>query len=247
MIVIAHRGVHDVEPENSLAAFNAAVAVGADGIEFDVQATADGALVVIHDYHLDDLTDTSGFVFESSLEAVRAARLGRATGAVSDGRIPLLIEVLSLHGLSFELEVKTPDPSAVDLIVETVHDAAVESRVEFTSSYPAVLARIRKIAPAARIGLFCRRRHPLVPEHAHRHQVLAECELLQATCLHLSADMIDDDWVERCRADGLIVHAANVNDLELLDRVQKLGVDQLSTDRCDLALAGRQASSVHLT
>ncbi len=245
MRVIAHRGIHDIEPENSLAAFEAAAVAGADGIEFDVQVTADGALVVIHDLQLDNLTNAHGNVFESTLDAVRTALLDRTAGATSDGRIPLLADVLALQGLSFEIEVKTLDPMAIDQIVGVVQDAALETRVEFTSSHTMVLARIRSFAPQAQVGVFCRPRHPLVPERAHRYQTLGECELLNATCLHLSTDTIDEEWVDRCRANGLIVHAANVNNAESLASVQKLGVDQLSTDNCRLVLAGRLTKSSH--
>jgi glycerophosphoryl diester phosphodiesterase len=229
--------MHDVEPENSLAAFEAASRAGADGIEFDVQVTADGELVIFHDLRLEDLSDGRGYIFESTLEAVRAATLERTAGATSDGRIPLLGEVLALPDLSFELEVKTLNPTAIDDIVRAVQDAELETRVEFTSVHAAVLARIRALVPGGRIGVFCRTRHPLVPEAAHRRQVIGECELLSASCLHLPTTTIDDDWVERCRAGGLLVHAANVNEADDLANVRRLGVDQLSTDNCELVFA----------
>ncbi len=70
-LVIAHRGGAGLWPENTLFAFQNAVALGADALEFDVHATSDGQLVVIHDATVDRTTDGSGRVGEMTLEALR--------------------------------------------------------------------------------------------------------------------------------------------------------------------------------
>ena len=58
--VIAHRGASSEEKENTLPAFERAIELGADYVEFDVQASSDGGLVVFHDLRLDRLTDARG-------------------------------------------------------------------------------------------------------------------------------------------------------------------------------------------
>ena len=60
--VWAHRGASGYAPENTMAAFEKAVELGADGIELDVQLTKDGELVVIHDETIDRVSDGSGWV-----------------------------------------------------------------------------------------------------------------------------------------------------------------------------------------
>ena len=70
MKVIGHRGASAQSPENTMAAFRAAIELGADGIEFDVHLTSDGQLVVIHDAMLDRTTSGSGPVFETTAEAI---------------------------------------------------------------------------------------------------------------------------------------------------------------------------------
>src|SRR5262249_12116259 len=72
-LVIAHRGASALAPENTLAAFRLALAMGADGVEMDVQLTADGHPVVIHDARVDRTTNGSGLV--SKLTASQIARL----------------------------------------------------------------------------------------------------------------------------------------------------------------------------
>src|SRR3954467_15312085 len=61
-LVIAHRGASGLAPENTMAAFRLAVALGADGFELDVQLSADGQPVVIHDARLNRTTDHTGAV-----------------------------------------------------------------------------------------------------------------------------------------------------------------------------------------
>lgn len=87
----AHRGLHDARrPENSLAAFEAAIAAGM-GIECDVQLSADRVAVVFHDLTTDRLTGSTGWV-----RARSAAALGAMTLRGSDQTIPTLAQALAL-------------------------------------------------------------------------------------------------------------------------------------------------------
>src|SRR5262245_45381396 len=72
-LVIAHRGASALAPENTLAAVNLALALGADGVEFDVQLASDGRPVVIHDLRLDRTTSGAGPV--TALPSVELSNL----------------------------------------------------------------------------------------------------------------------------------------------------------------------------
>lgn len=108
----AHRGLHGpAAPENSRAAFAAAIAAG-HGIELDVQASAEGVPIVFHDYELDRLTDEHGQTRDRS-----AAALGRIRLKGSEETIPTLAEALALIGGKAPLliEVKTTGRAAAAL------------------------------------------------------------------------------------------------------------------------------------
>lgn len=104
---IAHRGLHsNGVPENSMAAFRAAVDLGV-GIELDIQPSADGVAMAFHDYDLERLTGTAGPVGEQRADDLRALPLlGTPHGipclrdvlALVDGRVPLLIEIKDRDG-----------------------------------------------------------------------------------------------------------------------------------------------------
>lgn len=106
--IVAHRGVSDLFPENTRAAFDAAVMCGADAIECDVQLTADDQIVICHDPMLDRYGHTGVCIAESSLHVLRTLNIGSWFGKeffserlmILDellgefgGRIPLLLEV----------------------------------------------------------------------------------------------------------------------------------------------------------
>ena len=98
MWVIAHRGASSELPENTLPAFERAIELGADFVEFDVQASSDGGLVVFHDLRLDRLTPARGPLRARPLDELR--RLG----------IPTLEEVLELTAgrIGVMVELKNP-------------------------------------------------------------------------------------------------------------------------------------------
>ncbi|HSA56474.1 MAG TPA: glycerophosphodiester phosphodiesterase [Gemmatimonadaceae bacterium] len=113
--VVGHRGNAAHAPENTLESFRQAVALGADALEMDVHATADGAVVVLHDPTLDRTTDRSGRVDQTTLAVVKQADAGARF--TSDGNrfpwrgrgltIPTLDEVLeSFREMPLLIELK---------------------------------------------------------------------------------------------------------------------------------------------
>src|SRR4029434_9244669 len=93
LMVIAHRGASSYAPENTFAAFDLALQMGARHIELDVEATRDGHIVVIHDGAVDRTTDGSGPVAGQTLEALQALDAGSWVGQEFTGeRIPPVSE-----------------------------------------------------------------------------------------------------------------------------------------------------------
>lgn len=97
--VIAHRGSSADEIENTLPAFERAIADGADFVELDVQASADGALVVFHDLELDRLTPLRGPLRRRPLAELREVGIPTLEEvlALTAGRIDLMVELKSAH------------------------------------------------------------------------------------------------------------------------------------------------------
>jgi glycerophosphoryl diester phosphodiesterase len=165
-LVVAHRGASRREPENTLPAFDAAVAVGADAVEFDVRMTADGHAVVLHDPDLDRTTDGTGPVHEVTLADLKRLRV-RAAGGSGDGKpveVPTLAETLELLSgrVAIDVEIKNlpgepgfdPDEEvAVDATLHALEESAFVGAVLVSSFNPRSIARSRELAPDVPTGL----------------------------------------------------------------------------------------------
>lgn len=117
--VVAHRGVHEGIPENTLAAYRRAIELGADFVEIDVRETKDGHLVSIHNSTVDAYTkDATGAVNEFTLEELKALDIGSRVGPEwTDERIPTFEEILEVcqWKIGIYLDLKQ---ASVDKILE---------------------------------------------------------------------------------------------------------------------------------
>ncbi len=111
VIVLAHRGYSAKAPENTMAAFELALAVGADGIELDVHMTRDGEIVVIHDDTLDRTTNGKGSVSDQTMAELRELDAGSWFSPEFAGeRIPtlkLVLELIKDKDVLLNIEIKT--------------------------------------------------------------------------------------------------------------------------------------------
>ena len=109
-LVWAHRGASGYAPENTLAAFEKAVELGADGVELDIQLTKDDEIVVIHDEKIDRTSDGEGWVKDYTLEELRGFNYNRTKPEYEHADIPTMREVFELlkpTGLFINIEIKT--------------------------------------------------------------------------------------------------------------------------------------------
>ena len=154
-LILGHRGAPLAAPENSLAAFEAALRGGADGVECDARLTAELAVVIHHDETLDRTAEGTGPVRSKTLRELRALRL---RGGAGGERIPLLAEVLDLcrgrGGALVEAKVELPgeaEPLA-DAILREIDRAGGKGEVGVISFSHAVVARVAAKAPELPYG-----------------------------------------------------------------------------------------------
>jgi glycerophosphoryl diester phosphodiesterase len=161
-LVYAHRGGAALRPENTLAAFDHALALGADGLELDVRLTRDGEVVVHHDAVLERATDGHGAIAARSLAELASLDAGYrfapsgASGFPFRGqgiRIPTLREVLGRYpGVPLVIELKGAQPALARGVVELVRAASAVDGVSVGSFYSGVLKAIRRMEPAVATG-----------------------------------------------------------------------------------------------
>ena len=224
-LVIAHRGASGHRPENTIAAYELAVAQRADMIEIDLHRTRDGAVVITHDELLDGLGG-QGEIADATLAEVRALDAG-------DGeRVPLLDEVLDRFAarIPFNLELKQstrgPYPELERLAIEAVARRGVLDQTLFSSFYDPVLETLRKESEAVRIALLLSRRYP--EGWAERARALG------AEALNPEAVLVDRELVERAHGEGLAVYVFTVDAPDAMERLLEMGVDGIFTNVPDV-------------
>ncbi len=232
--VFGHRGASAHAPENTLPAFEQALAEGADGLEFDVKLSQDGRVVVMHDATLERTTDGRGRVNRHSLEALRgldaAAHFPAAAGRT---QIPTLEEVLDRFGrrtiLNIELTNYTsPLDALVPRVLALVRRFGLQDRVLLSSFFPQNLWLAGALAPRVYRGML---------SEANALGRLVDGGLWRLGCqaLHPHLDSVTPALVQAVHRRGGRVHVYTVNRPEDMRRLRDWGVDAIFTD--DPALA----------
>jgi glycerophosphoryl diester phosphodiesterase len=242
-LVFAHRGGAALAPENTFAAFDHGLALGADGLELDVRLSRDGVAVVHHDETLDRTTNFHGrlahFTAEQLWRADAGYRFGHPDAAPFRGLghgIPRLEWVLSRYDdARVIIELKDNTADLAQAVAAAVRTADAIDRVCVGSFGLRALRAVRALEPAlatsaardeVRWALYrAKVRWPLKNARYQGYQV---CEIFGTT------RVVSPRFIEMSHRAGLPVQVWTVNEPEEAHRLLDWGVDALITDRPDL-------------
>lgn len=226
--IFAHRGSKGTHPENTMAAFIEAERAGADGIEFDVQLSADGEMVVIHDETLDRTTSMQGYVKDYTARELKEADAGIAFAKAFTGeRIPLLREVFewaASNQLLMNAELKNdkiPYPGLEEKVIEMVQSFGLEDRVILSSFNHSSIDRLKKLAPSLERALLFEE----LPGNIL--QVLAG---KQEKGFHPKARTLNDELCRQARELGYKVRPWTANQEKEIRRLIDMEVHAIITD-----------------
>ncbi|KHS81482.1 glycerophosphodiester phosphodiesterase family protein [Pectobacterium brasiliense] len=152
VLAVAHRGVWDSAPENSLAALREAIRLGVDIVEMDAQLTADSHVVVIHDDTLDRTSDMRGCIGKMTLAEIRQARLRGSDGGsawpLSNEKVPLLYEVLEEARGRIVINVDVKHEHEFGVIARDIRDKGLSAGVIMKSPVDLAAARFPIVSPS---------------------------------------------------------------------------------------------------
>jgi glycerophosphoryl diester phosphodiesterase len=240
--IFAHRGASAHAPENTLAAFELALAQNTDGIELDTKLSADGHVVVIHDRTVDRTTGVRGKVKDLSLANLRALDAGSSFADIfQNEKIPTLEEVFEALGKRTFINVEltnytTPRDHLVESVCILVKKFGLQNRIMFSSFFASNLSKAKTYLPEVPQGL------------------LAFGGLLGAwarsfgfafgkyQALHPYITDITHQQVQRVHRLERRIHVWTVNAADDMRRLFNWGVDAIFTDDPQLAVQMREES-----
>ena len=222
-LVGAHRGASARAPENTLAAFRAAIEDGSGLIELDVRLTRDGRLAVMHDANTRRTTGVSRAVGKSDYKSLRDLDAGRLKGVQWAGEpVPELGDVFALvrDRLSVNVEVKG-GVAAVREVARRAAEYGMAEKIIVSSFEPDVVRAASALYPPLLTGLLLDQ--PVVDP-------VAAARKLGASLVHVKHSLLTSQLADYAHRAGLAVLAWTVNVPEDMRRMQSIGVDAILSD-----------------
>jgi glycerophosphoryl diester phosphodiesterase len=239
-IAFAHRGGAGEAPENTLAAFEVAVALGYEYLETDAHLTGDGVLVAFHDEHLDRVTDRTGAIARLGIAEVEAADAGYAfsrdggqTFPLRGGglRIPRLVDILA-RWPAIRVNIDPKSDACVEPLAVLLDRLGAWERVCIGSFSDRRLQHVRALGR----GRACTSMGPRAVALARLLGSSGVMPRLGADCLQVplrrgAVRILTKRFVEAAHRAGIPVHVWTINDEATMNDVLDLGVDGIMSDR----------------
>ena len=224
--VCAHRGFNTIAPENSMPAFGAAVAMGAEEIEFDLWFTKDGEIISIHDSTLERVSNGTGKVWDYTLAELKQLDFGAKHGKYFEGiRIPTFEEILKKFAchciMNIHLKTEGNKPEYLDNVIKLIKKYDCEKYAYIMSSQDNVLERLQREYPDI---LRCCGAGDGKWEIVDR-AIKYDCQKVQLFTVHYTREMID-----KAHANGIICNYFYADTPEKAEEMLDMGVDVILTN-----------------
>jgi glycerophosphoryl diester phosphodiesterase len=224
-VIWAHRGASGHAPENTLVAFEKAMAMGADGIECDLRESRDGEVVIFHDPTVKRLTGQNGRVVDLTLSELKRLDIGSWFAPSFAGqKIVTAEEFIGKVPPPFlmNLEIKAASPQKV---VDLIQKKGIADRIVVSSFDHILLKKVRSLHPTLPIGYLVNR-EPL-------KKILQEARRLEAVSINIASKQVTADRIENAHREKLKVYVYTVNDPAQMASFIEMGVDGLFTNYPD--------------
>jgi len=236
----AHRGASAYAPENTLPAFELAVAMGADAVELDVHLTRDDRVVVCHDEDLKRVGGKALVIGDSILPQIQAVDVSAGLKGMerfAGVRVPLLADVLDLlkpTNLFVNIELKTDRrayPGLEEATLALVRAFGMEGRALYSSFNHYTLAGLKALDPSAKTGALYDNGLFMPWDYV---------KAVGASAVHpYYLNLRIPRFVEHSHANGIAVNVWTLDTEDAIRQALQLGVDGIITDKPDVALALR--------
>ncbi|MBQ8415815.1 MAG: hypothetical protein IJX13_02785, partial [Clostridia bacterium] len=224
--VCAHRGFNTIAPENSLPAFGAAVAMGAEEIEFDLWFTKDGEVVSMHDSTLDRVSNGTGKIWDYTLEELKQLDFGSKRGEAFAGlTIPTFEEILkkfSCHCMmNIHLKTEGNRPEYLDKVAALIRKYDCEKYVYLMSGQDSVLERLQ-------------REYPEIPRCCGagdgRWEIVDRAIRYGCQKVQLYKPYFNEEMIQKAHDRGIVCNVFWSDDPAETERFLDMGIDTILTN-----------------
>lgn len=213
--IVGHRGAAGYEPENTIASFQKAIALGCDRTELDVRVSKDKQLIVFHDEDVSRVTESKGLVRELLFKELHQLRVYK------DGKIPLLKQVVALCRDNIDLQIELKVAGTARGVNDIITYADVCDSVVISSFDGSLLREMNAVNPRLKLCLLCK---------PHDKDWLGSIERSTVDMVGLKGGVITVNDVVKAHDAGKKVYAYHVGSGALGKKLIRFGVDDIGTD-----------------
>jgi glycerophosphoryl diester phosphodiesterase len=237
--IIAHRGASADAPENTAAAFKLAIEYGADGFESDYYLTRDGKIICIHDNNTKRTTGIDGKVPQMTLAELRRLDAGSWKGSKFGGeKLPTLEEALALvpPGKKTYVEIKC-GAEIVPEFKRVVEACKLQpEQIVVISFQDDAIAAVKATVPKLKAYWLFSLKKQNGKWNATVDELIARAKRLGADGIDINytattAQVVNKEFVSKCKAAGLEVHLWTVDDAQLARQAAQIGVASITTNK----------------
>ena len=216
ILLIAHRGASKLAPENTLKAFQKAINLNADYVEFDVHGTKDGQLVIMHDDDTSRTTGQKGKISEMTLEELKQLDCGEGE------KIPTLQELIDIAKGKIGLQLEIKAQGFAQPIVDALKKADLIDSTIISSFDHNELLQVQKIEPKLKLGALVLgiKKKSTIKEAIENHFY----------AVHPLYKFISGGFIENAHENNIKVNAWTVDTPSGIKKLVKRGIDGIITN-----------------
>jgi len=226
ILIIGHKGASSIAPENTLKAFQKAIELKADYVEFDIHITKDGKIVIIHDSDKFNATGVKGLIEDMTLDQIKSLDAGEGE------KIPTIRELISIVRKKIGLQIEIKSINLLDKLIHILREENLISTSIVSSFILNELLKLKLLEPSLKVGLL------LSADLVRPKLIKRKIEKIAKNnfySIHPPFTTINKEIVDFAHSYGLKVIVWTVNDREIMENLIELAVDGIITDDISLA------------
>ncbi len=221
VLIIGHRGANAVAPENTLKAFQIAIDLKADYVEFDVHQSKDGEVIIIHDSNTSRTTGHKGSIPEMTLAEIKKLNAGEGE------QIPTLDELIQLAKGKIGLQIEIKAPGMAQNIVDKLRDANLIESTIVSSFDHDELIEIQKIEPRLKLAALVLK--------MRRGKVIQKALDNNFSYIHPEFHFIKKPAIDAAHENNIKINAWTVNTRANMKKLITMGIDGIITNNIKFA------------